>query len=143
MHLVILWQVTAVRLRETLQKETGGTSEDVIASQKFVMSMPVSLPHFEIPLLSSRDDEGLDQSEVLHREGDDLLLLEVVGQLDLLDDGLLRGLLRLARQQQLVQDEVRLLEVEDDVQLAHRPEVLVQNFHESERSDSIHRLDGA
>ncbi len=43
---------------------------------------------------------------------------------------LLAALLHLARQQQLVEDEVGLLEVEDDVELAHVAVVLVHLLHE-------------
>lgn len=45
-------------------------------------------------------------------------LLQEIRLLDGFQDVLLRRLLSLAAQQELVQDEIRLLEVKDDVQLA-------------------------
>ena len=80
--------------------------------------------------MSSSRTTLLNKSHILQRQRDDLLLLVVVCELDLLEDGLLRRLLDLARHDELVQDEVRLLEVEDDVQLAHGTEVLVQHLDE-------------
>ncbi len=55
--------------------------------------------------------------------------LVVVRKLDLLEDGLLGRLLDLSGHDQLVKDEVGLLKVEDDVQLAHGAKVLVQHLH--------------
>ena len=47
-----------------------------------------------------------------------------------MEDGLLGGLLHLARQEELVQDHVDLVEVEDEVELAHVAEELIEQLHE-------------
>ena len=61
-------------------------------------------------------------------------LLELVSLFYLCEDSLLGGFLHLAPQHKLVQDEVGLLEVEDDVQFAHRAKVLVQYLYVPEYS---------
>jgi len=78
---------------------------------------------------SDRGVRWSDESDVLERELHDLLLLELVRLLDLGQHGFLRSLLHLSAEHQLVEDEVGLLEVEDDVELADGSEVLVQHLH--------------
>ena len=69
------------------------------------------------------------QANVLQGERDDLFLLIVVGEFDLFQNRLLGSLLHLPGHDELVEDEVSLLKVEDDVQLADGAKVFVQHFH--------------
>ncbi|GMS79324.1 hypothetical protein PENTCL1PPCAC_1499 [Pristionchus entomophagus] len=57
-----------------------------------------------------------------------LLLLQQILRRDRFQHLLLARLLHFSSQKELIEDEVGLLEVEDDVQLAHTSEVLVQQF---------------
>lgn len=66
----------------------------------------------------SIESDRLGKSNVVRVVGSTDLLEDVLRR-DGLEDVLLGRFLDLATDQQLVQDEVRLLEVEDDVQLAH------------------------
>ena len=91
-----------------------------------------------------------DQSNILESQLHNLLFLKLVLLLDLVKDNLLTGLLiimthqktrkmiksahlHLPSQDKLIQYEVSLLKVEDDVQLADRSKILVQNLNIPER----------
>ena len=71
----------------------------------------------------------LSKACVLKQTLGSLLFLEKVLESDGVKNTLLGGLQDLAGHEVLVQDEVRLLVVVDDVQLAHAAEVLVQQLH--------------
>jgi hypothetical protein len=73
--------------------------------------------------------ESSDESDIFESQGYDLLLLVVVCKLNLLEDSLLARLLQLPCHDELVEDEVGLLKVEDDVELAHGAKVLVKHLH--------------
>ena len=59
-----------------------------------------------------------------------LPLVELVELLDAVQDRLLRRLLHLAREEELVEDHVDLVEVEDEVELAHVAKELVEELDE-------------
>ena len=71
----------------------------------------------------------LSKAFVLKQALGSLLFLEKVLESDGVENTLLGGLQDLAGHEVLVQDEVRLLVVVDDVQLAHAAEVLVQELN--------------
>ena len=58
------------------------------------------------------------------------LLIELVELLHAVEDRLLRRLLHLAREEELVEDHVDLVEVEDEVELAHVAKELVEELDE-------------
>lgn len=72
---------------------------------------------------------GLAETVVLEEALWRLLFLHDVLCTDCLQTLLLRRFLHLAAEHELVENEIRLLEVENDVQLAHGPKVLVEQFH--------------
>ena len=59
-----------------------------------------------------------------------LPLVELVELLDAVQNRLLRRLLHLAREEELVEDHVDLVEVEDEVELAHVAKELVEELDE-------------
>merc|ERR1719341_2216110 len=70
-----------------------------------------------------------DQSNIFESQLHNLIFLKLVLLLNLVEDSFLTGLLHLPSQDKLIQYEVSLLKVEDDVQLADRSKILVQNLN--------------
>merc|ERR1719341_5163 len=70
-----------------------------------------------------------DESNILESQLHILLFLKLVLLFNLVDDSLLTGLLQFPSQDELIQYEVSLLKVEDDVQLADRSKILIQDLN--------------
>lgn len=88
----------------------------------------LSLGRWMVPILALA---SLSEAMVLEESLRCFVLLQDVLGRDRFENVLFGRLLDLAADEQLVQNEVSLLKVEDDVQLANTPKVFVQQFYVS------------
>ena len=112
--------------------EVSGVSRDSrppvrLALLVFIEFYGTALPYLYTALANSASAPARPATIARRSRGQRLLyfLLCLVELLDPMQDGLLGGLLDLAREEELVEDHVDLVEVEDEVELAHVAKELI------------------